>query len=64
MVASDVVFNRPDTRFLQEASKRGAQTVDGLGMLVAQGARNFTLWTGEEAPVQLMHKTLAGEFGL
>ncbi|MCI8996028.1 MAG: shikimate dehydrogenase [Lachnospiraceae bacterium] len=64
MVVSDVVFNDPHTLFLQEAQKRGAKTVNGLGMLVNQGARNFTLWTGEEAPADVMTETLKKEFGL
>ena len=64
MVVSDVVFNDPNTLFLQEAAKRGAHTINGLGMLVNQGALNFTLWTGEEAPVDVMVDTLKKEFGL
>ena len=64
MVVSDVVFNDPNTLFLQEAEKRGAKTINGLGMLVNQGARNFTLWTGAEAPVDVMTETLRREFGL
>ena len=64
MIAADVVFNRPETPFLQEAAKRGLRTVMGLGMLVNQAALNFRLWTGNEAPVEVMTKALAGEFGL
>ena len=64
MVVSDVVFNDPNTLFLQEAAKRGAHTINGLGMLVNQGALNFTLWTGVEAPVEVMVDTLKKEFGL
>ncbi|MCI8550284.1 MAG: shikimate dehydrogenase [Lachnospiraceae bacterium] len=64
MVVSDVVFNDPNTLFLQEAAKRGAHTINGLGMLVNQGALNFTLWTGVEAPVDVMTETLKREFGL
>ncbi len=62
MVVSDVVFNPCDTLFLQEAAKRGAKTVNGLGMLACQGALNFTLWTGVEAPLSLMEDTLRKEF--
>ena len=36
------------------AQDRGCRTVDGLGMLVHQGARQFTLWTGDEAPRSIM----------
>ena len=64
MVVSDVVFNDPNTLFLQEAAKRGAHTVNGLGMLVNQGALNFTLWTGVEAPIDVMTDTLKKEFSL
>lgn len=63
MTVSDVVFNPSDTLFLQEASGRGAQTVNGLGMLACQGAKNFTLWTGVEAPLDVMIKKLREEFG-
>ena len=62
MVVSDVVFNPPLTRFLEEAGKHGAKTVSGLGMLACQGARNFTLWTGREAPLEIMENKLREEF--
>ena len=62
MVVSDVVFNPSFTRFLKEARKRGAKTVSGLGMLACQGARNFMLWTGVEAPLEVMENKLREEF--
>jgi shikimate dehydrogenase len=58
MVVCDVIPNPPHTPFLQEAESRGAVTLDGLGMLVYQGAIGFTLWTGQEAPVDVMSSTL------
>lgn len=64
MVAADVVFNKPNTLFLAEAGKRGAKTINGLGMLANQGAMNFKLWTGVEAPLAVMEQTLRQEFGL
>lgn len=64
MVVTDVIFNDPNSLFLQEAVKRGAKTINGLGMLVNQGALNFTLWTGVEAPIDVMTNTLKKEFGL
>ena len=64
MVAADVVFNRPETPFLQEAARRGLKTITGLGMLVNQAALNFRLWTGAEPPVEVMTEALAKEFGL
>ena len=64
MVVTDVIFNDPNSLFLQEARKRGAQTINGLGMLVNQAAINFRLWTGEEAPIELMTEVLRREFDL
>jgi len=63
MVVCDVIPNPPRTPFLKEAEKRGATAIDGLGMLVNQGAIGFTLWTGLDAPVEVMREALAKEFG-
>ncbi|MDR3211437.1 MAG: shikimate dehydrogenase [Planctomycetota bacterium] len=63
-VVADVVFNDPNTLFLQAAAERGAKCINGLGMLVNQGAVNFTLWTGVEAPKDVMTQALKREFGL
>lgn len=61
MVVSDVVFQPAKTLFLQEAERRGAAVITGIGMLVQQGALNFTLWTGQPAPVSLMYDVLSRE---
>lgn len=62
MVVCDVIPNPPDTPFLKEAGARGAKTLDGLGMLVYQGAIGFKMWTGLDAPVAVMHQALAKVF--
>lgn len=64
MIVTDVIFNDPYTLFLQEAEKRGTKIINGLGMLVNQGALNFTLWTGVDAPIDVMEATLKKEFNL
>ena len=58
MIASDVVFDPVQTQFLKAAAEKGARTFTGIGMLVQQGALNFTYWTGEEAPVDVMYEAL------
>jgi shikimate dehydrogenase len=63
MVVCDVII-APSTPFLDEARLRGARTLDGLGMLVYQGAIGFRLWTGLDAPVKVMHDALARALGL
>ncbi len=64
MVVTDVIFNDPHSLFLQEAEKHSAMTINGLGMLVNQGALNFKLWTGVDAPIDVMTEALKKEFGL
>lgn len=64
MFVQDVIPNPADTPFLKEAARRKARTGDGLSMLVAQGAIGFQLWTGHEAPVDVMTQSLREAFGL
>ena len=62
MCVCDVIFNPAETIFLKSAPENGAKTITGLGMLVQQAALNFTLWTGVEAPVDVMEDALKKEF--
>ncbi len=52
--AYDLVYNPPETPWLRAARDRGARPISGLTMLVYQGAAAFRLWTGREAPVDVM----------
>lgn len=54
-----LVYHRPTT-LLERAAARGLITVDGAGMLLHQGARAFTLWTGRPAPIDVMRSALSG----
>ncbi|MGB9661554.1 MAG: shikimate dehydrogenase [Moorellaceae bacterium] len=55
----DLVYNPLETRLLAAARRRGCRTVSGLSMLLYQGAEAFTLWTGREAPLEVMRETLS-----
>jgi shikimate dehydrogenase len=50
----DMVYRAGGTHLLQAARARGARVVDGLEILVAQGAASFERWTGMEAPREAM----------
>ncbi len=50
----DIVYRPLETRLLREASSRGCQVIDGLQMLIHQGAAQFELWTGQPAPGEVM----------
>lgn len=54
LFVADVVANPRETPLLRAARAAGARTLDGLPMLVYQGAEAFTLWTGQPAPVAVM----------
>jgi shikimate dehydrogenase len=55
----DLVYAPRPTRWLELAARRGATTLDGLGMLVHQAARQIELWTGRRAPLTAMWRALA-----
>ena len=57
-VVMDIIYNPLRTKLLTEAEKIGCATVDGLSMFVFQGAAQFELWTGKDAPVELMRQTV------
>lgn len=50
----DLVYRPRRTRLLYRAAAEGCRTVEGMEMLIAQGARSFELWTGREAPLEAM----------
>ncbi|MBA3353831.1 MAG: hypothetical protein H0U23_15665 [Blastocatellia bacterium] len=53
-IVYDLVYNPSETRLLLEAKAAGAKTLGGLDMLVAQGAKQFEIWTGGKAPAHEM----------
>ncbi len=58
-VAVDLVYRPRRTPFLAAAGAAGLRTVDGVGMLLHQGAEAFEAWTGEAAPLAAMRDALA-----
>jgi shikimate dehydrogenase len=53
-VVMDIVYQPLQTRLLREAEAHGCATIDGLQMLIHQGAAQFELWTGLPAPLEIM----------
>jgi shikimate dehydrogenase len=54
----DMIFNPPLTLLLRTARAHGCQVLNGLSMLLYQGALAFELWTGRPAPIQVMQEAL------
>ena len=53
-VVYDMVYNPAETPLLSQARAAGANPVGGLSMLIYQGAAAFELWTGKDAPIEVM----------
>ena len=54
----DLVYNPALTPFLKAGKRKGHKTLNGLGMLLYQGARALEHWTGRKAPVSVMRQAL------
>ena len=57
----DLVYNPRETLFLNRARAAGAVVVSGIGMLINQGALSFKIWTGKQAPIEVMHQACEAE---
>lgn len=62
MWVCDLVYNPLETVFLSEARKRGCNIINGLHMLVHQGADAFKIWTEIDPPREKINKLLLTEF--
>ncbi|PIE57192.1 MAG: shikimate dehydrogenase [Desulfobulbus propionicus] len=54
----DIVYAPLTTRLLEEAATRGCRTIDGLAMLLHQGAAQFEIWTGQRPEVAVMRRAM------
>ena len=62
-VVMDIVYQPLQTRLLKEAQARGAATIDGLQMLIHQATAQFELFTGLDAPTEIMARAAYGALG-
>ena len=54
LIVSDVVYYPRETELLRMAKEVGCKTMNGLGMMLFQGAAAFKMWTGEDMPIEYM----------
>lgn len=64
MLVYDLIYNPPVSKLLREAQKRGCRIVNGVKMLVYQGAESFKLWTGQYPPVDVMEQVVRQALGM
>jgi shikimate 5-dehydrogenase len=58
MVVFDSVYNPLETKLLREAKAAGCTVIPGSELFINQAARQFELWTGEPAPIEVMREAL------
>ena len=58
LIVTDVVYMPTETELLRVAKEVGCKTMNGLGMMLYQGAAAFELWTGKEMPIDYMKEVL------
>jgi len=63
MVVMDVIYNPFRTKLLSIAEARRCLVINGLPMFIHQGAEQFRLWTGVDAPVDVMNDAVQGAMG-
>jgi shikimate dehydrogenase len=64
-IVYDLIYNPNPTQFLKDAQLRGARAIDGLPMLVQQGAAALKIWLNKESvPVDVMRQALLQHLGL
>ncbi len=63
-IAYDLIYTPNPTQFLRQAKLQGAITIDGLEMLVQQGAAALKIWVGQTPPVDIMRQSLRQHLGL
>ncbi len=64
VTAYDLIYTPNPTMFLQQVSDRGGVAIDGLEMLIQQGAAALQIWTQQSVPVDTMRQTLREYLGL
>lgn len=60
----DLIYRPVKTPLMKAAEARGARVIGGLPMLIYQGAESFALWTGQEAPVEVMFAAAREALGI
>ncbi|MGA9379233.1 MAG: shikimate dehydrogenase [Phormidium sp.] len=63
-IAYDLIYTPNPTKFLQIAKEQGAEAIDGLEMLVQQGAAALKIWLKQQPPVEEMRESLRQHLGL
>jgi shikimate dehydrogenase len=62
-IAYDLIYTPRPTKFLQIAAARGLKAIDGLEMLINQGAIGLEFWLDQPVPIEIMRQALITHLG-
>jgi 3-dehydroquinate dehydratase/shikimate dehydrogenase len=63
MIVFDTVYNPEQTLLIKEARQTGCRIITGVDMFVGQAALQFKLFTGQDAPLDLLRRTVKRAIG-
>ncbi|WP_338449898.1 shikimate dehydrogenase [Niallia oryzisoli] len=63
LIVTDVIYSPPKSKLLQQAEAVGATAINGLGMMLWQGALAFEMWTGQQMPVEYIQEKMFRDTG-
>ncbi|MBO6046667.1 MAG: shikimate dehydrogenase [Erysipelotrichaceae bacterium] len=58
LIVTDCVYNPRDTILLKKARQNGCLAIEGIYMIIYQGAASFKLWTNQDMPIDAVKKAL------
>ena len=58
LIVTDAIYIPEKTVLLEMAEKAGCRTLNGLGMMLYQGAAAFKMWTGKDMPVEIVKEVI------
>lgn len=61
LFVADIIYDPEKTKLLKMAEEAGCNYMNGLGMIIWQGAIAFKIWTGQEMPVDLIKNEIFGK---
>jgi shikimate dehydrogenase len=64
LTVMDIVYNPLETRLIRIARGAGAKVINGVEMLLYQGAASFEIWTGCKAPIDVMREAALKQFSM
>lgn len=62
LTVCDIIYNPSKTKLLQIAEKEGCKIINGIGMLLYQGALSFELWNNKKMPVDYIKEIIFNHF--